>query len=87
MDTAPIPAVERDIAIDIVKRGLLISPAIILVAGLLRGVDGAVSAGIALGIVLLQLPRRGAFGLVRGQDLQHRRRRGRDRRLRRAGSR
>ena len=35
------PAVERDIALDIVKRGLLIAPAIILVAGLLRGWDGA----------------------------------------------
>ena len=52
MGTAAIPAVERDIAFDLVKRGLLISPIVIAIAGLLRGVDGAVSAAIALGIVL-----------------------------------
>ena len=51
MGTAATPAVERDIAIDLVKRGLLISPIVILVAGLLRGVDGALSAAIALAIV------------------------------------
>ena len=48
----PTPAVERDIAIDIVKRGLLVSPVVIAIAGLVRGVDGALSAAIALVIVL-----------------------------------
>jgi hypothetical protein len=45
------PAVERDIAVDMVKRGLLVAPAVILVAGLIRGIDGAASAAIALAIV------------------------------------
>jgi ATP synthase protein I len=45
------PAVERDIAIDMVKRGLVVSPVVVLVAGLLRGWDGAASAAIALAIV------------------------------------
>jgi hypothetical protein len=45
------PAVERDIAIDMVKRGLLVSPAVILLAGVIRGWEGAASAAIALAIV------------------------------------
>jgi hypothetical protein len=45
------PAVERDIAIDMVKRGLLVTPIVVLVAGLVRGWDGAASAAIALAIV------------------------------------
>ncbi|MGQ0825261.1 MAG: ATP synthase subunit I [Actinomycetota bacterium] len=48
-----IPAVEREIAIDIVRRGLLVAPAIVLVAGLVRGTDGALGAAVGLGIVLL----------------------------------
>ena len=52
MDTAPTPAVERDIAIDLVKRGLLVCPLVVLVAGLIRGWDGAASAAIALAVVL-----------------------------------
>jgi hypothetical protein len=47
-----IPAVERDIALDLVKRGLLVSPAVVLVAGLISGVEGAVSAALGLAIVL-----------------------------------
>jgi ATP synthase protein I len=45
------PAVERDIAVDMVKRGLLVSPAVVAVAGLVRGWDGAAAAAIALMIV------------------------------------
>jgi len=45
------PAVERDIAFDMVKRGLLVSPLVVLIAGLIRGWDGAASAAIALAIV------------------------------------
>jgi hypothetical protein len=47
------PLVEREVAFDIVRRGLIISPAIVLVAGLLRGWDGAASAAIGLAIVLI----------------------------------
>jgi hypothetical protein len=47
------PHVERDIALDIVKHGLLIAPVVILVAGLVSGWDGTASAAIALGIVCL----------------------------------
>jgi hypothetical protein len=47
------PAVERDIAIDMVKRGVLVAPAVVLVAGLVRGWEGAASAAIALAIVFV----------------------------------
>ena len=47
------PQVERDIALDLVKHGLLLAPVVILVAGLVSGWDGTVSAAIALGIVCL----------------------------------
>lgn len=47
------PQVERDIALDIVKHGLLLAPLVILVAGLVSGWDGTASAAIALGIVCL----------------------------------
>jgi hypothetical protein len=47
------PQVERDIALDLVKHGLLIAPIVILVAGLVSGWDGTASAAIALGIVCL----------------------------------
>ena len=47
------PEVERDIALDLVKHGLLIAPVVILVAGLVSGWDGTVSAAIALAIVCL----------------------------------
>jgi hypothetical protein len=47
------PQVERDIALDLVKHGLLIAPVVILVAGLVSGWDGTISAAIALGIVCL----------------------------------
>jgi hypothetical protein len=47
------PQVERDIALDIVKHGLLIAPIVILVAGLVSGWDGTASAAIALAIVCL----------------------------------
>jgi hypothetical protein len=47
------PPVERRIALDIGRHGLLVAPAIVLVAGLVRGIDGAASA--ALGLVLLVL--------------------------------
>ena len=48
-----VPLVEREVALDIVRRGLLVAPVIVLVAGFVRGWDGAASAAIALGIVLV----------------------------------
>jgi hypothetical protein len=47
------PQVERDIALDLVKHGLLLAPVVVLVAGLVSGWDGTASAAIALGIVCL----------------------------------
>jgi hypothetical protein len=47
------PAVEKRIAVDLARRGLLIAPAVVLVAGALRGVDGAASAALGLAVCLL----------------------------------
>lgn len=59
MDATPAldatPAVEKRLALDLVRHGALIAPAIILVAGLLRGVDGAASAALGLAILGLNL--------------------------------
>ena len=51
MDAAP--PVEKRIAVDLVRHGLLIAPAVVLIAGLIRGVDGAASAALGLGVCLL----------------------------------
>jgi hypothetical protein len=47
------PLVEREVALDIVKHGVMIAPVVVLVCGLIRGWDGASSAAVALGIVLV----------------------------------
>lgn len=47
------PQVERDIALDLVKHGLLLAPVVVLVAGIVSGWDGTASAAIAFGIVCL----------------------------------
>jgi hypothetical protein len=49
----PAPPVERRIAVDLARHGLLVAPVIVLVAGLLRGVDGAASAALALAVLVL----------------------------------
>jgi hypothetical protein len=49
----PAPPVERRIAVDLARRGLLVAPIIVLVAGLLRGVDGAASAALGLAVLVL----------------------------------
>lgn len=49
----PQVAVEREVAFDIVRHGAIISPLVIVVCGLLRGWDGALSAAIGLAIVLV----------------------------------
>ncbi len=51
MDAAP--PVERRIAVDLARHGLLVAPAVVLVAGLLRGVDGAASAALGLAVVVV----------------------------------
>jgi len=47
----PIPAVERDIGLDLVRRSAIVAPAVLLVAYLWRGVDGLLGAAIALALV------------------------------------
>ena len=52
---APVepPAVERELARDLVRRGLPVAPVVVVVAGLVGGWDGAASAAVAVGIVFL----------------------------------
>ena len=50
---AVAPPVEREVALDLVRRGLMVSPVVVLAAGLIRGWDGAASAAIAIGIVIV----------------------------------
>lgn len=49
----PDPETEPGIAGDLARRGLLIAPAVVLVAWLARGSDGGASAGFALGLVMV----------------------------------
>ena len=49
----PAPPVERRIATDLARHGLMVAPVIVLVAGLFRGVDGAASAALALAVLVL----------------------------------
>lgn len=53
--TAPsvAPEVEREVAHDLVRRGLLVAPVVVLGAGLGWGRDGAISAAIGLAIVVV----------------------------------
>lgn len=44
---------ERAVGTDLLKRGLIVAPLIIGVAGVWRGADGAVSAALAIAVVLL----------------------------------
>ncbi|CAN5747600.1 hypothetical protein BH20ACT2_BH20ACT2_09880 [soil metagenome] len=52
---APTEAVERQIASDMVRRGLPAAPVIVIAAWLLAGGDGAWSALTAVGLVLANL--------------------------------
>jgi hypothetical protein len=47
-----VPLVERQVALDIVKHGLMAAPPVLLISAI-RGWDGVASAAIALGIVLV----------------------------------
>jgi hypothetical protein len=46
------PAVERQVAADIVRRGLMVTPVLLAVTGAIWGVHGAVSAAYAMVLVL-----------------------------------
>ena len=47
----PIPAVEREIALDLVRRSVFVAPIALLAGALVAGVDGVISVAIALAIV------------------------------------
>jgi hypothetical protein len=47
------PTPERTVARDIAKHGLIIAPLLILVSGAIWGVNGAISAGYAVAIVIV----------------------------------
>ena len=48
-DTAP----EREIATDLIRRGLLVGPVLVALCGLVWGWEGVASASLALGLGLL----------------------------------
>jgi hypothetical protein len=52
---AAAPPVEQQVAADMVRRSLPVLPVLILVAGLIWGVDGALSAAYAIALVLANL--------------------------------
>jgi hypothetical protein len=52
---AIVPAVERELARDMVVRALPALPVVVAVAGVARGLDGAASAAFAIAIVLANL--------------------------------
>ena len=47
------PAVEQEVAFDMIRRSLPVLPALVVLAGLIWGVDGALSAAFAIVIVLI----------------------------------
>jgi hypothetical protein len=49
------PPVERELAFDMVRRSAWLAPAIVVLASLLWGADGAASATLAIGVVLVNL--------------------------------
>jgi hypothetical protein len=46
---------ERDLAVDMLKRGLPVAPILIGVSAVVWGVDGALSAGFGVAVVLINL--------------------------------
>ncbi len=54
------PPVERELVVDIAKRGLMVAPAIIAIAAVARGGAGAASAAFAVAVVILNLGLSGA---------------------------
>ena len=63
MSATPAPAappVERELVVDIARRGLVVAPAIIAIAAIARGGAGAASAAFAVAVVILNLVLSGA---------------------------
>ena len=58
----PIPAVEREVALDLAKRAAMVAPAVLVVAFLVGGTDALAGAAIALVLVALNFIA-GAFSL------------------------
>jgi hypothetical protein len=52
---AGAPPVEKTLAYDMVKRSIVFAPVVVLLSGLVWGLDGAASAGVAVGLVLVNL--------------------------------
>jgi hypothetical protein len=52
VDAAPVAPVERRIAGDLARKGILAAPLVVLVAGLARGAGGAGSAALALAFLV-----------------------------------
>lgn len=46
------PAPEREIALDLVRRGAMVAPALLLIGGIGWGIAGAASSGYAISLVL-----------------------------------
>lgn len=52
---ADTPAVERQLAFDMLRRGLPVMPLVVVLAGLGWGLDGAASAALAVAVVVVNL--------------------------------
>ena len=51
-EVVEVPAVEREVVVDMVRRAAPVLPVVVLVAGLVRGVHGAESAAFAVALVI-----------------------------------
>lgn len=51
----PAPPVEREIALDMLKRGVWFAPAVLLLATVIWGMDGLASAAVAIALVAVNL--------------------------------
>ena len=51
----PAPEVERELAFDMLKRGVWFAPAILLVSTMIWGTEGAASAAVAIAVVAVNL--------------------------------
>ena len=55
MPASAAPPVERELAFDMVRRGLVVAPVLVLLGALVWGGDGAWSLLVAVGLVLVNL--------------------------------
>lgn len=51
--TTAVPAVEQEVAFDMIRRSIAVGPLLVGVAAAVWGVDGALSAAFGLGVVLV----------------------------------